>query len=195
MRFKCLLAVKCCQKLCCTEAWCTLLCSGHGWTRRLRMQKWRSAWSLPPRHTTAPSDCLQVKLWGCMLCVISSRTQGFIFKSFTSSQWCEWFIPVWVGGICRIKTGLGMFPITGLSIRRPAPAPLRLSRPLLPPAYFFPLTWNGLGRDFSQTSLIFRTIFAARCCTSATRDWCTRVGEKGTRSPPLLGTVTHHGVM
>lgn len=131
--------MKCSQKPCCIEAWCMLLCSGHGWSRRLRMQKWRSAWSLPRHCMTACSDCLQVKLWGCILRVFSTCMQGFIFK-------CEWFIPVWVGEICRIKTGMGMFPIAGLGIGKPASTPLRLSRPLLP--LFFSISpgmvWEGI---------------------------------------------------
>jgi len=38
---------------------------------------------------------------------------------------------MWVAEICRIETGTGTLPITGMGVRKLAPTPLRLSKPLL----------------------------------------------------------------
>lgn len=74
-------------------------------------------------------------------------------------------MPMWVAEICRIKTGMGTLPIAGMGVRKPAPTPLRLSKPLLLFCFFFShLEWSGKGfssdlldiqNDFCSTSLLY----------------------------------------
>lgn len=141
VRFKC--QSECSQKLCCFGAWCVLLYSGRGWSRRLRVQKWRAEWSLPCHYVMACSDFLQIKLWGYILSVTSTYT-GDLFSNLSqvlnhvSSSSPE------LAEICMIETSMRTFSITVMGVRKPAPSPLRLPKSLILFTLFH-LQWSEKG--------------------------------------------------